>query len=61
MLSYMSYNCNMAANYIQKYRDYLDYMCDKGYSTTDPKNWKLIYKNNIKRLKNIFNTYKELL
>jgi len=59
LLLYMSYNCNMTDKYIQKYRDYLDYMCDKGYSTTNPSYWKSIYKNNIKKLKNLFYTFKK--
>ena len=60
LLLYMSYNCNMSDKKIQKYRDYLDYMCDKGYSTTNPSYWKCIYKNNIKKLKNLFYTFKKL-
>jgi len=42
---------------LKKYKNYIDFMSDNGYSITEPKYWKETYKNNIKNLKMLFITF----
>ena len=48
--------CNLEQRYIDKYKNYLEFLCEnKGSLSLENKTWKKIYNSNVYKLKKLFN------
>ena len=57
LLEYIKKYSNIEEKKLKKYKEYIDYMSDKGYSYIKPLYWNKIYRNNINKLKNLFHSF----
>ena len=57
LLEYIKKYSNIEDKKLKKYKEYIDYMSDKGYSYIKPLYWNKIYRHNINKLKNLFHSF----